>query len=95
MLYFVGCSGGVAGLGVAKDIAEMKFIPDTKKKLDGKLTEEGISFTLARELPQIIEDNVEGLCDKLIDVVGLENKEYTKLFWAVHPSGPAILNHAA
>ncbi|CAJ2679693.1 type III polyketide synthase B-like [Trifolium pratense] len=156
MLYFAGCSGGVAGLRVAKDIAEnnpgcrvllatsettiigfkppsvdrpydlvgvalfgdgagamiigsdpvfetetplfelhtsaQEFIPDTEKKIDGKLTEEGISFTLARELPQIIEDNVEGFCDKLIDVVGLENKEYNKLFWAVHPGGPAILN---
>jgi predicted naringenin-chalcone synthase len=69
-----------------------EFIPDTEKKIDGRLTEEGISFTLARELPQIIEDNVEGFCNKLIDVVGLENKEYNKLFWAVHPGGPAILN---
>ncbi|KAK2381341.1 Chalcone and stilbene synthase family protein [Trifolium repens] len=156
MLYFSGCSGGVAGLRVAKDIAEnnpgsrvllatsettiigfkppsvdrpydlvgvalfgdgagamiigsdpvfetetplfelhtsaQKFIPDTEKKIDGRLTEEGISFTLARELPQIIEDNIEGFCNKLIDVVGLENKEYNKLFWAVHPGGPAILN---
>ncbi|GAU49681.1 hypothetical protein TSUD_91810 [Trifolium subterraneum] len=121
MLYFAGCSGGVAGLRVAKDIAEnnpgsrvllatsettiigfkppsvdrpydlvgvalfgdgagamiigsdpvfefetplfelhtsaQEFIPDTEKKIDGRLTEEGISFTLARELPQIIEDN--------------------------------------
>ncbi|KAE9616416.1 putative polyketide synthase, type III, thiolase [Lupinus albus] len=156
MLYFVGCSGGVAGLRVAKDIAEnnpgsrvllttsettiigfkppsadrpydlvgvalfgdgagamiigtdpivetekplfelhtavQEFLPDTEKKIDGRLTEEGISFKLARELPQIIEDNVEGFCDRLMDVVGYQNKDYNKLFWAVHPGGPAILN---
>ncbi|CAL0304317.1 unnamed protein product [Lupinus luteus] len=156
MLYFVGCSGGVAGLRVAKDIAEnnpgsrvllttsettiigfkppsadrpydlvgvalfgdgagamiigtdpivetekplfelhtavQEFLPDTEKKIDGRLTEEGISFKLARELPQIIEDNVEGFCDRLMDVVGFQSKEYNKLFWAVHPGGPAILN---
>ncbi|KAK7264093.1 hypothetical protein RJT34_31696 [Clitoria ternatea] len=157
MLYFAGCSGGVAGLRVAKDIAEnnpgsrvllatsettiigfkppsldrpydlvgvalfgdgagaimigsnpileterplfelhtavQEFLPNTEKKIDGRLTEEGISFRLARELPQIIEDNVEGFCDKLMGVVGFQNKEYNKLFWAVHPGGPAILNH--
>ncbi|KAK8463731.1 hypothetical protein PHAVU_011G026000 [Phaseolus vulgaris] len=156
MLYFAGCSGGVAGLRVAKDIAEnnpgsrvllatsettiigfkppsadrpydlvgvalfgdgagamiigsdpilehekplfelhtavQEFLPHTEKKIDGRLTEEGISFKLARELPQIIEDNVEGFCDKLMSVVEFQNKEYNKLFWAVHPGGPAILN---
>ncbi|XP_027356185.1 type III polyketide synthase B [Abrus precatorius] len=156
MLYFAGCSGGVAGLRVAKDVAEnnpgsrvllatsettiigfkppsadrpydlvgvalfgdgagamiigsdpiletekplfelhtavQEFLPHTEKKIDGRLTEEGISFKLARELPQIIEDNVEGFCDKLMSVVGFQNKGYNELFWAVHPGGPAILN---
>ncbi|KAJ6765966.1 HYDROXYMETHYLGLUTARYL-COA SYNTHASE [Salix purpurea] len=156
MLYFSGCSGGVAGLRVAKDIAEnnpgsrvllatsettiigfkppsvdrpydlvgvalfgdgagamiigtdpapvtesplfelhtaiQNFLPNTEKTIDGRLTEEGISFTLARELPQIIEDNIEGFCQKLIGVAGLTHKDYNKMFWAVHPGGPAILN---
>ncbi|PIA57268.1 hypothetical protein AQUCO_00600182v1 [Aquilegia coerulea] len=156
MLYFMGCSGGVAGLRVAKDIAEnnpgsrvllatsettiigfkppnvdrpydlvgaalfgdgagamilgsnpiqgverplfelctaiQHFLPDTEKTIDGRLTEEGISFKLGRDLPQIIEDNIEGFCTKLMKVVGFNNEEYNKLFWAVHPGGPAILN---
>ncbi|XP_055815580.1 type III polyketide synthase B [Solanum dulcamara] len=155
-LYFAGCSGGVAGLRVAKDIAEnnpgsrvllatsettiigfkppsidrpydlvgvalfgdgagamiigsspireierplfelhtaiQHFLPDTEKIIDGRLTEEGISFKLERELPQIIEDNIEDFCDKLISISGIKNREYNKLFWAVHPGGPAILN---
>ncbi|MCD9558387.1 hypothetical protein HAX54_015740 [Datura stramonium] len=156
MLYFSGCSGGVAGLRVAKDIAEnnpgsrvllatsettiigfkppsvdrpydlvgvalfgdgagamiigsnpireierplfelhtaiQHFLPDTEKIIDGRLTEEGISFKLERELPQIIEDNIEDFCDKLISISGINDREYNKLFWAVHPGGPAILN---
>ncbi|CAN6915999.1 unnamed protein product [Brassica oleracea] len=156
LLYFVGCSGGVAGLRVAKDIAEnnpgsrvllatsettiigfkppskdrpydlvgvalfgdgagamiigsdpdpvsekplfelhtaiQNFIPDTEKTIDGRLTETGINFTLSRELPQIIEDNVESFCKKLIGKAGLADKDYNQMFWAVHPGGPAILN---
>ncbi|KAM3376869.1 type III polyketide synthase B [Capsicum galapagoense] len=156
-LYFAGCSGGVAGLRVAKDISEnnpgsrvllatsettiigfkppsvdrpydlvgvalfgdgagamiigsnpirdierplfelhtaiQHFLPDTEKIIDGRLTEEGISFKLERELPQIIEDNIEDFCDKLIsNYTGINDREYNKLFWAVHPGGPAILN---
>ncbi|XP_059647522.1 type III polyketide synthase B [Cornus florida] len=156
MLYFMGCSGGVAGLRVAKDIAEnnpgsrvllatsettiigfkppsanrpydlvgvalfgdgagamiigsepvsgterplfelhtsiQHFLPDTEKIIDGRLTEEGISFKLSRELPQIIEDHIGGFCNKLMATVGYDDKEYNKMFWAVHPGGPAILN---
>lgn len=156
MLYFVGCSGGVAGLRVAKDIAEnnpgsrvllatsettiigfkppsvdrpydlvgvalfgdgagamiigsgpfldherplfelhtaiQNFLPGTEKTIDGRLTEEGISFKLGRELPQVIEDHIEEFCNKLIGIIGFSDKEYNKLFWAVHPGGPAILN---
>ncbi|CDO96957.1 unnamed protein product [Coffea canephora] len=156
MLNFSGCSGGVAGIRVAKDIAEnnpgsrvllatsettiigfrppsaerpydlvgvalfgdgagamivgsspepsierplfelhtsmQHFLPDTEKIIDGRLTEEGISFKLGRELPQIIEDNIEGFCARLMDVAGYSEKDYNKMFWAVHPGGPAILN---
>ncbi|KAL7206884.1 hypothetical protein ACSBR2_019563 [Camellia fascicularis] len=156
MLYFMGCSGGVAGLRVAKDIAEnnpgsrvllatsettiigfrppnpdrpydlvgaalfgdgagaivigsdpipsierplfelhtaiQHFLPDTEKIIDGRLTEEGINFKLSRALPQIIEDNIEGFCGKLMEIVGYSEKDYNKMFWAVHPGGPAILN---
>ncbi|KAK1322610.1 Chalcone synthase A [Acorus calamus] len=156
MLYFNGCSGGVAGLRVAKDIAENNpgsrvllatsettvigykppskdrpydlvgaalfgdgagavvlgadpianiesplfelhsaiqwFLPDTEKTIDGRVTEEGISFKLGRDLPEIIEENVEGFCERLIGVVGYSREKYNEMFWAVHPGGPAILN---
>jgi len=33
--------------------AIQNFLPNTEKTIDGRLTEEGIGFTLARELPQM------------------------------------------
>lgn len=68
------------------------FLPDSEKIIDGRLTEEGISFKLDKELPQIIEDNIEGFCGNLMEVIGYGEKDYNKMFWAVHPGGPAILN---
>ncbi|KAJ1288351.1 hypothetical protein BS78_02G083000 [Paspalum vaginatum] len=157
MLAFTGCSGGVAGLRVAKGLAEscpgarvllatsettivgfrppspdrpydlvgvalfgdgagaavigtdpapaerplfelhsalQRFLPDTEKTIDGRLTEEGIKFQLGRELPHIIEAHVEDFCKKLIgerDGAGGAGLSYDDLFWAVHPGGPAIL----
>ncbi|XP_020095094.1 type III polyketide synthase B-like [Ananas comosus] len=167
MLSFTGCSGGVAGLRVAKDLAEsargarvllataettvvsfrppstartydlvgvalfgdgagaavvgadddgvaegvetplfelsaaaQRFLPGTEKTIDGRLTEEGINFQLGRELPQLIEDNVEDFVKKLIKECGGQLNQdggdmmikYNDLFWAVHPGGPAILS---
>lgn len=156
MLYFIGCSGGVAGLRVAKDLAEnnpgsrvllatsestvlgfrppsslrtydlvgaalfgdgagaailgadpisgvehpllelhtaiQQFLPDTEKIIDGRLSEEGISFKLDRNLPEIIEGHVEGFCSGLLEEAGFGALQYNDLFWAVHPGGPAILN---
>ncbi|KAJ6692824.1 hypothetical protein OIU79_014542 [Salix purpurea] len=42
--------------------------------------------------PGGLEDNIEGFCHKLIGIAGLIDKDYNKMFWAVHPGGPAILN---
>lgn len=84
-------------LGIERPLFELHtatqtFIPNTQKIIDGKLSEEGISFTIARELPQIIEDNIESFCEAFLLTLGLPEKEYNKMFWAVHPGGPAILN---
>ncbi|XP_073000797.1 type III polyketide synthase A-like isoform X2 [Typha latifolia] len=155
MLYFLGCYGGVAGLRVAKDIAEnnpgsrvllatsettilgfrppnmarpydlvgaalfgdgaaaaiigadpiagvetpfmelhyavQKFLPGTQGIIDGRMTEEGINFKLGRDLPQMVESNIEEFCKMLMEKAGLK-KDFNELFWAVHPGGPAILN---
>ena len=158
MLAFTGCSGGVAGLRVAKGLAEssgpgarvllatsettiagfrppspdrpydlvgvalfgdgagaaivgtdptplerplfelhsalQRFLPDTEKTIDGRLTEEGIKFQLGRELPHIIEAHVESFCQKLMKEREGDQQEqlsYDDMFWAVQPGGPAIL----
>ncbi|CAG7881375.1 unnamed protein product [Brassica rapa] len=72
--------------------ALQQFLPGTQGVIDGRLSEEGISFKLGRELPQKIEDNIEEFCKKLVAKAGSGSLELNDLFWAVHPGGPAILN---
>ncbi|KAJ4777432.1 Chalcone synthase [Rhynchospora pubera] len=70
--------------------AVQKFIPETQNVIDGRMSEEGINFKLGRELPRVIEENIEGFCRGLMSKTGV--KEFNDLFWTVHPGGPAILN---
>ncbi|XP_024358417.1 type III polyketide synthase B [Physcomitrium patens] len=72
------------------DWAGQSFIPGTNKTIDGRLSEEGISFKLGRELPKLIESNIQGFCDPILKRAG--GLKYNDIFWAVHPGGPAILN---
>lgn len=70
--------------------AVQQFLPGTENVIDGRLSEEGINFKLGRDLPQKIEENIEGFCKRLMEKCGLV--DFNELFWAVHPGGPAILN---
>ncbi|XP_019088494.1 PREDICTED: type III polyketide synthase C isoform X2 [Camelina sativa] len=74
--------------------ALQQFLPGTQGVIDGRLSEEGISFKLGRDLPQKIEDNVEEFCKKLVAKAGSGSGllDFNDLFWAVHPGGPAILS---
>ncbi|CAH8362466.1 unnamed protein product [Eruca vesicaria subsp. sativa] len=72
--------------------ALQQFLPGTQGVIEGRLSEEGISFKLGRELAQKIEDNIEEFCKKLVAKAGSGSLELNDLFWAVHPGGPAILN---
>ncbi|RWR79211.1 type III polyketide synthase B [Cinnamomum micranthum f. kanehirae] len=49
-------------------------------------------FKFGKDLPQIIEDHIEGFSNKLMKVLGHDEAEYNEMFWAVHTGWPAILN---
>nr|CAD1818956.1 unnamed protein product [Ananas comosus var. bracteatus] len=75
--------------------AAQRFLPGTEKTIDGRLTEEGINFQLGRELPQLIEDNVEDFVKKLIKECGGQLNQdggdmikYNDLFWPFILVGP-------
>ncbi|EFJ11847.1 hypothetical protein SELMODRAFT_122361 [Selaginella moellendorffii] len=75
--------------------ASQCFVPGSEKTIDGRLTEDGIIFSLGRELPQMIESEVEGFIQGLLKRSGRVEAggvDYDRLFWAIHPGGPAILN---
>jgi predicted naringenin-chalcone synthase len=46
--------------------AGQSFLPGTDQTIVGNLTEEGIIFRLGRDLPKIIEDNIEAFCSNLL-----------------------------
>lgn len=66
------------------DWAGQCYLPGTETTIEGNLTEEGIIFKLGRELPKLIEANVQPFCDPIIKRVA-GNLQYNDLFWAVHP----------
>lgn len=74
--------------------AVQQFLPGTSHVIDGRLSEEGIYFKLGRDLPQKIEENIEGFCRKVMGGAGVGEGQggFNEMFWAVHPGGPAILN---
>ncbi|KAG0477856.1 hypothetical protein HPP92_012575 [Vanilla planifolia] len=77
--------------------ATQEFVPGTAGVIDGRMTEEGISFLLGRELPELIGSRIEGFCQRMMESArvkdGVRFKDgFNDLFWAVHPGGPAILN---
>lgn len=75
------------------ELAKQEFLAGTAGVIDGEIGEEGLSFKLGRDLPEVIEGRIEGFCRRLMG--GMERKNgsgFNDLFWAVHPGGPAILN---
>ncbi|KAH0436436.1 hypothetical protein IEQ34_026411 [Dendrobium chrysotoxum] len=75
------------------EVAVQEFLVGTAGVVDGKMGEEGVSFKLGRDLPEVIEGRVEEFCRRLIQGMEREGGDgFNDLFWAVHPGGPAILN---
>ncbi|KAE8709251.1 Type III polyketide synthase B [Hibiscus syriacus] len=131
LLYFMGCSGGAAGLRVAKDIAEnnsgswillatsettiIGFKPPSADRpydlVGAALFGDGAGAMIIGSAPDLsiktplfelhtaiqnflpnTEKTIDGkLMEEGIRTVGLTDKDYNKMFWAVHPGGPAIL----
>ncbi|KAG5239070.1 chalcone and stilbene synthase family protein [Salix suchowensis] len=131
MLYFAGCSGGVAGLRVAKDIAENNLVsrvllatsettiigikpPSADRPYDlvgVTLLGDGTRAVIVGthpipvtesplfELHTAIQNflpNTEKTVDGTLTEEGLKitlrDSDYNKMFWSIHPGGPAILN---
>ncbi len=65
-------------------------VPDSEKAIDGHLTEAGMYYHLAPEIPKLVSKSIEEFVNDAR--VEAENKECNELFWGVHPGGVAILN---
>ncbi|KAF0894353.1 hypothetical protein E2562_038450 [Oryza meyeriana var. granulata] len=72
------------------------IIPDTEEMVVSKLQEEGLVFSLHRDVPVHISANMESLVKKAMAEAGLGGKDWNEeVFWLVHPGGRDILDRVA
>ncbi|KAJ8647970.1 hypothetical protein MRB53_000993 [Persea americana] len=105
MLYFLG-SSGVAGLHVAKDIAEnnpgchvLLATSETPtigfKALNANHPYDIVGAVLFGDGTGAMilgMDPILGFCNKSMEVIGHDEAQFNEMFWAVQPGWPAILN---
>ncbi|KAK1422132.1 hypothetical protein QVD17_25033 [Tagetes erecta] len=71
--------------------ASQTIIPDTENVINLHLREEGLTFHLQKNAPEIISDNIENTLKRVVSPFGLS--DWNSLFWMVHPGGKAILDN--
>ncbi|VAI56388.1 unnamed protein product [Triticum turgidum subsp. durum] len=73
--------------------ASQDIIPGTEEMVVSKLYEDGIVYTLHRDVALHISRNIEGLVKKALERASLLTKDWNEeLFWVVHPGGREILD---
>lgn len=73
--------------------ASQDIIPGTEEAVVSKLYEEGIVYTLHRDVALHVSSNVERLAKAALDKAGVgDDWKYDELFWVVHPGGRDILD---
>ncbi|KAG0529524.1 hypothetical protein BDA96_05G105800 [Sorghum bicolor] len=72
--------------------ASQDIIPGTEEAVVSKLYEEGIVYTLHRDVALHISSNIERLVKAALDRVGVAKDWNDEVFWVVHPGGRDILD---
>ncbi|KAI4337877.1 hypothetical protein L6164_016244 [Bauhinia variegata] len=70
--------------------ASQSILPNSEGAITGHLREEGLTFTLKGNVPQVISDNIEKSLEETFNPLGIS--DWNSIFWVTHPGGPAILN---
>uniref|UniRef100_A0A0D9W1R8 Chalcone synthase n=1 Tax=Leersia perrieri TaxID=77586 RepID=A0A0D9W1R8_9ORYZ len=74
--------------------AMQDIIPDTEEMVVAKLREDGLLYSLHRDVPVHIEANIEAIVNK--SGVGAKAADWNEdVFWLVHPGGRDILDRVA
>ncbi|KAL6619334.1 hypothetical protein ACP70R_034473 [Stipagrostis hirtigluma subsp. patula] len=73
--------------------ASQEILPGTEDGMVVKLYEEGIIYTLHRDMPLHISNNIERLVKAILEQAGVVIKDWNEdMFWVVHPGGRKILD---
>ncbi|KAL5697699.1 chalcone synthase [Ranunculus cassubicifolius] len=70
-------------------LANQTTIPDSAASLDAHIREEGLTFHLHKNVPDLISSNLEKCLEEAFQPLGIY--DWNSLFWIVQPGGPAIL----
>ncbi|KAM7268722.1 hypothetical protein ACFE04_010888 [Oxalis oulophora] len=70
--------------------AKQRLIPESEGVLGANLREMGATYYITPKVPGLIGDNIEGNMAEAFKDIGIS--DWNKLFYIVHPGGPAILN---
>ncbi|KAL8143963.1 hypothetical protein V2J09_016995 [Rumex salicifolius] len=65
-------------------------IPNSLHAMALHLTEAGLTFHLSKEVPKLVNDNMEALMLEAFKPLGIT--DWNSIFWQVHPGGRAILD---
>lgn len=77
----------VRGLHLDNFYAEV--VPKGKKDMSWELSSSGFLMTLSGYVPDLIQEDFEGLIDRALHKAGTEKSDIT--YWCIHPGGKKIL----
>ncbi|TYI82944.1 hypothetical protein E1A91_D05G256900v1 [Gossypium mustelinum] len=69
--------------------AKQAVIPDSDDVIIAKIREMGMAYYLSKKLPNVIANNIEQCLFETLGPCGVD--DWNKLFYVVHPGGPAVL----
>ncbi len=78
-----------AGPGVKLGKFYSEIIPKGKKDMSWELSSTGFLMTLSGYVPDIIEEDINGMVERALDKNGLDQSDITD--WCIHPGGKRIL----
>ncbi|TYI28669.1 hypothetical protein ES332_A05G260900v1 [Gossypium tomentosum] len=73
--------------------AKQAVIPDSDDVIIAKIREMGMAYYLSKKLPNVIANNIEQCLFETLGPSGVD--DWNKLFYVVHPGGPAVLKRIA
>ncbi|GMI90827.1 TRANSPARENT TESTA 4, CHALCONE SYNTHASE [Hibiscus trionum] len=69
--------------------AKQTIIPDSDDIIVAKIRQMGMAYYLSKKLPKVIANNIEQCLIETFLPLGID--DFNKLFYVVHPGGPAVL----